>query len=126
MHALREELANAQSLHDLAPEDWRRWWDRSGASELRCIVMTSWDVLGVMEFGIWDEYDAYLVSVGNRLRLCPADRAVSEIVGFLSHVQLDFIGMSTARPELHRDAATTIVGWYGWSRERDRVPPLEK
>jgi hypothetical protein len=91
---LSDETADAQARHDAAPADWRRWWDSSGASELRCILLTSWDALGVMDHGVWDEYDAYLVGVGDLLRASDdGNRAASEIAALLAHVQLDFMGL---------------------------------
>jgi hypothetical protein len=42
-------------------EDWHRWWKTSGARELRGLLMTYWDPIGVN--GIpeaSDEYDSYL------------------------------------------------------------------
>jgi hypothetical protein len=121
MRALSEEIASAQALHAAAPAYWRRWWDSSGASELRCILMTSWDVLVVRDFRVWDEYDSYLASVGNRLRQGDDERAVSEIADLLARVQLNFMSLRETDPERDHSVATAIVGWYGWSRDRGRV-----
>jgi hypothetical protein len=41
-----------------APEDWHEWGRARGQDELRCILMTAWDPIGVGdEPGAWDEYD---------------------------------------------------------------------
>jgi hypothetical protein len=50
-------------------EDWHRWWKTSGARELRMLLMTYWDPIGVK--GIpeaSDEYDSYLGPLAKKLR----------------------------------------------------------
>lgn len=48
--------------------DWHTWWKRSGAPDLRRILMEEWDPIGVR--GVpeaADEYDSYLPQIGSRL-----------------------------------------------------------
>ncbi len=43
---LREQEAN-ERLVSAGPNDWLEWWQQHGERELRCILMTAWDPIGV-------------------------------------------------------------------------------
>lgn len=50
-------------------DEWRAWWRERGERELRCILMTAWDPIGVGDAPeAWDEYDLYAPQVARILR----------------------------------------------------------
>lgn len=92
--------------------DWHSWWKRSGAAELRRILMEEWDPIGVR--GVpeaADEYDGYLPQVATRLR----DGATTEeIATYLTDVEEDRMGLGpspTAR-ERNEALADRLRAWY--------------
>lgn len=111
------EAAAAKAELDLAPEGWRRWWRESGAAQLRCILMTAWDPIGVSNIvEHWDEYDQYLPGVGNLLRRAPADEPPTDaITDYLEHVEQDFMGLRLGRRDFNESIAAAIVTWYAWT-----------
>jgi len=49
--------------------EWHMWWKRSGARELREILMSEWDPIGVADIPeAQDEYDTYVGQIAERLR----------------------------------------------------------
>lgn len=91
---------------------WHMWWKRSGAHELRALLMEAWDPIGVA--GIpeaADEYDSYIGPVARLLR---EDRRVGEIASYLHHVRTSVMGLdgSPEMDERDREVATRLVAWY--------------
>lgn len=96
---------------DLA--DWRMWWKRHGAQELRRILMEEWDpisVRGIPEAA--DEYDGYLGPLASRLREGASAEAVAE---YLTEVEEDRMGFgeSAAARERNQRLAARLLTWYG-------------
>jgi hypothetical protein len=49
-------------------KEWREWWKRRGETELRALLMTEWDPIGIAQFPeAADEYDNYLGPIASRL-----------------------------------------------------------
>jgi hypothetical protein len=105
-----------------AVEEWRVWWRRAGERELRCILMTAWDPIGVGDAPeAWDEYDSYVGGVGRRLlEAADPDRAAEAVAGYLDRgpsrgcraadadpVSADLGLLSAGRP------AAVEEGWAG-------------
>ena len=87
---------------------WRSWWRDSGESELRRVVIGSWDPIGVSSYPeAADEYDGYLGRIAVRLR---DGTGTEELARFLTdltaHMGLD------PRPEADLRAAQEIEAWY--------------
>jgi hypothetical protein len=93
------------------------WWKRSGARELRQILMDEWDPIGVR--GIpeaADEYDRYLGSVARQLR---EGAPPEEIGGYLTMVEEDWMGLGPSpgtRPR-NEALAVRICAWYASVQE---------
>jgi hypothetical protein len=92
--------------------DWHMWWKRSGARELRRILMEEWDPIGVR--GIPeanDEYDAYLGQIGSLLR---ADATADEISAYLLDVEEARMGFerSAARRTRADAVAARLRTWH--------------
>ena len=108
-----------------APEDWLVWWKATGERELRCILMTAWDPIGVGDAPeAWDEYDDYTLGVARRLReASTSDDAVQSVSAYLNHVERDFMdGLSEDRTRGNGHLAGTIVAWHEWSYAHDGRP----
>lgn len=61
---LEEQKADLERL-DRGADEWVRWWRQTGERELRCILMTAWDPIGVGDAPeAWDEYDSYAPGPG--------------------------------------------------------------
>ena len=92
--------------------DWHMWWKRSGARELRRILMDEWDPIGVQ--GVpeaADEYDSYVGQIGSRLR----DNATAEeIASYLTWVEEDRMGLgpSAAARSRNQALAVRLHAWY--------------
>ena len=55
MNQIRRELAATTEAVNRGGEEWLGWWRRTGERELRCIVMTAWDPIGVRDVAeAWD------------------------------------------------------------------------
>jgi hypothetical protein len=103
----REALSGYACAVEL--EDWHRWWKTSGARELRTLLMTYWDPIGVN--GIpeaSDEYDTYLGPLAEKLREGADARAVCQ---YLSDIQTERMGLPTT-PDQLADIGERVVGWY--------------
>jgi len=90
-------------------EEWHRWWKTRGASELRRLLMTYWDPIGVN--GIpeaSDEYDSYLGPLAEKLREGADAHGVSE---YLSEIQSQRMGLSTT-PDRLTDVGERVLSWY--------------
>jgi hypothetical protein len=95
-------------------EDWHRWWKTSGARELRLLLMTHWDPIGVN--GIpeaSDEYDSYLGPLAEKLRKGADARGVSE---YLSEIQTERMEIP-ATPDQLTDVGERVAGWYAVEME---------
>lgn len=107
---------------------WSSWWRAHGERELRCILMTAWDPIGVGEEPLaWDEYDDYAAGVARRLRShADDDEAARSVADYLDHVERDLMGLS-ARSGAASNAqlAETLVAWHEWSFTRAGRPPTE-
>jgi hypothetical protein len=92
--------------------DWHMWWKRSGARELRRILVEEWDPIGVQgipEAG--DEYDAYLGQIGSRLR---DNATAAEIASYLTWVEEDGMGLGSSAAARSRNQvlAAQLQAWY--------------
>jgi hypothetical protein len=109
-------------------DDWKRWWRDTGRRELRCILMTAWDPIGVSDAAeAWDEYENYEAGVAYRLRDAPNhDETRERVAEYLNHVELDFMdGVSAGRMRENGYLATALVAWHEWSYEHGGRPPHE-
>ena len=125
---LGDEHRAAERLVDDGPEDWVRWWRATGHRELRCILMTAWDPIGVSDtVEAWDEYDSYALGVAYRLRdAANADDAVERVADYLDHVERDSMGLLTKESSrANRRLAESPVAWHEWSFEQGGRPPHE-
>jgi hypothetical protein len=92
--------------------DWQMWWKRSGARDLRRILMDEWDPIGVR--GVpeaADEYDTYVGQIGRRLREgAPAE----EIAAYLTWVEEEWMGVgrSAAARSSNNALAARLRTWY--------------
>ena len=94
------------------PEDHRRWWKSEGARQLREILLSDWDPIGIN--GVPEavsEYDGYLGPIANRLREGANAEAMA---GYLAEIQSDRMGLPTSSGEL-LGVANDIVDWYAKS-----------
>jgi hypothetical protein len=84
---IRDEAGAAAKRLAVAPEQWRTWWEDRGERELRCILMTAWDPVGVGDVPeAWDEYNSYIDGVAQRLREGrDDDEGVKRVAGYLHH-----------------------------------------
>ena len=90
--------------------DWHMWWKRSGARELRQILMNEWDPIGVA--GIpeaADEYDSYLGQIAERLR---RGESGDEIGDYLTWVEEEWMGLRPTSRERARELGARLVSWY--------------
>jgi hypothetical protein len=96
-------------LHQMELEDWHRWWKTSGAQELRGLLMTYWDPIGVN--GIpeaSDEYDSYLGPLAKKLREGADAHGVCE---YLSEIQSKSMEIP-ATPDQLTDVGERVARWY--------------
>jgi hypothetical protein len=98
-------------------EDWRAWWGRYGERELRCILMTAWDPLGVgFEPNAWDEYDDYALTIARRLyEAADAASARDQVAAVLDQVEADLGSGGEGAARSNRSLALAIVAWHEWS-----------
>lgn len=95
------------------------WWKRSGARELRQILMNEWDPIGVR--GIpeaADEYDRYLGSIAKQLR---EGASQEEIGSYLTMVEEDWMGLGPSAGTRPRNEALAarISDWYSEATAAD-------
>jgi len=122
-----EAKADAERIERSVGE-WQRWWRLAGERELRCILMTAWDPIGVGDAPeAWDEYDSYVAGVGRRLQeATDPDRAAGSVAEYLDHVERDFMGAWTPeRGRANGYLADSLVAWHEWSFLRGGRPPQE-
>jgi hypothetical protein len=91
-----DEKAAAWERLEAAPDEWREWWQRRGERELRCILMTAWDPVGVGDVTeAWDEYDICLAEpLSDARQVADEDDAANRVAEYLHHVERDFMGLS--------------------------------
>jgi hypothetical protein len=85
-----------------------RWWRERGSGELRDLLYSEWDPIGLKEIAVGseDEYDAYVGQLGRRLR---AGADEEEVAALLEHFRLE-MGLEPA--ELPVETARRIRDWY--------------
>jgi hypothetical protein len=126
---IRVETAAARERIASGSDTWRAWWRSHGERELRCILMTAWDPIGVADAPeAWDEYDDYIPGVAYRLRDAAGwEEAVDSVQEYLNHLERDFI-IEELTPERDRHnayVAECLAAWHEWSYEHGGRPRRE-
>jgi hypothetical protein len=110
---------------DSGSPGWREWWLERGERELRCILMTAWDPIGVGDAPeAWDEYETYALEVARILRetMDPQEAAV-RVAEYLDGVEQDSMELSSGQDRLHNARlAASLVAWHEWSYTRGGLP----
>ena len=123
-----EVAADRRQLDRVGDDDWPAWWRASGQRELRCILMTAWDPVGVGDAPeAWDEYDNYAPGIAHRLRdATDRDEVVENVAEYVNHVEQDFMGVLTdERRRRNGYLAECLAAWHEWSFEHRGRPPHE-
>lgn len=86
--------------------DWHLWWKRTGARELRRILMEEWDPIGVADIPeAADEYDSYLGQIARRLR---EGASADEVAAFLHEVETVTMGLGSSAEARSRNEALAV------------------
>jgi hypothetical protein len=88
------------------------WWKRSGARELRKILMDEWDPIGVA--GIpeaADEYDSYLGQIAEHLRNGESGDQIGDYLRWVEEEQMGLSPTTKAR-ERDREVGARLASWY--------------
>lgn len=97
--------------------EWNSWWETEGRRELRALLMSDWDPIGVN--GIpqaHTEYDSYLDPLASLLR----DGANGDrVAGYLADVAGKQMGLPINSGQLS-DVANRVIGWYADEMQRWR------
>jgi hypothetical protein len=102
-------FGNTGYAREMELKDWHRWWKTRGASELRMLLMTYWDPIGVNGIAeASDEYDTYLGPLAKKLREGADARGICE---YLSEAQTERMGLSTT-PDRLADVGERVASWY--------------
>jgi hypothetical protein len=121
---LEEHRADSERVC-LGTDEWLRWWRDTGERELRCILMTAWDPIGVGDAPeAWDEYESYAPGVAHRLR-DSADSAegAKHLAEYLNHIERDFMGdLTKERQRANGYLADSLLAWHEWSFRRGGRP----
>jgi hypothetical protein len=98
-------------------DDWRAWWGRHGERELRCILMTAWDLVGAgFEPNAWDEYDDYAFTIARRLyEASDGATAREQVAAVLDGVEANLGSSGDVVAQRNRALALAIVAWHEWS-----------
>lgn len=75
--------------------DHERWWRERGAAELRELLFSEWDPIGLRELADapHDEYDHYAGGIVRRLRAGSSDEELAALLeGYRSEMGLDPAG----------------------------------
>jgi hypothetical protein len=101
-------------------EDWHRWWKTRGARELRVLLMTYWDPIGVNGTPeASDEYDSYLGPLAKKLREGADARTVCQ---YLSEIQTERMEIPAGADQL-ADVGERVVSWYSIEKaEYEAIP----
>ena len=98
--------------------DWHMWWKRSGARELRALLMEHWDPLGVAgEPEAADEYDEQVGKLGQMLR---EGTTADDIGTYLGRVRAESMELSPW-PEMdlrEREIGPLVTTWYRQAMQR--------
>jgi hypothetical protein len=94
------------------PADWLDWWQRRGQYELRVILMTGWDPIGVATEVQWSEYDAYLEEIAEALRLGDGAEAIERRLAKVERASMGFDGDFVPR---RTELGKVLVAWHMWS-----------
>ena len=107
--------------------DWLGWWRERGERELRCILMTAWDPLGVASVpSAWDEYDDYLRAVVGPLRAsAEREQAVDDLADVLEGIERERMSLAPKPRVDYETAAAYLLAWHTWSFDHDGRPPTE-
>jgi hypothetical protein len=83
------------------------WWKGRGAAEVRLLLMSEWDPIGVQGVAeAADEYDSYVGVVGRMLR---EGATADAIASYLSNVRS---GMGAADGKRDGQVAAHLREWY--------------
>lgn len=99
--------------------DWHMWWKRSGARELRQMLMDEWDPIGVA--GVpeaADEYDSYLGQIGERLRAGATADALGDYLVWVEEDRMGLTSTAEAR-ERDRELGARLITWYAVATDED-------
>jgi hypothetical protein len=105
-------------------DEWRAWWRERGERELRCILMTAWDPIGVGDAPeAWDEYDEYAPQIARVLReTVDPHEAASRVAQYLHDAERGMEMHSDQSRMANARLANSLVAWYGWSYTRSSTP----
>ena len=105
-------------------DEWRAWWRQRGERELRCILMTAWDPIGVGDAPeAWGEYDEYASQIARVLHeMIDPHESASRVAQHLNDAE--------RRMEMHTDQSrmanarlgNSLVAWNEWSYVRGGSP----
>jgi hypothetical protein len=93
----------------MEPREWQRWFRIRGQRELRDLVMSELDPIGVAdEPEAADEYDGYLGRIAERLR---GRSSAEDIAALLGSFRTDDMGL---KPDFEADrrVASHLITWY--------------
>ena len=102
--------------------------EEHGERELRCILMTAWDPIGVGDAPeAWDEDDDYMAGVAHRLRDTEGDdEAAHAVADFLDHIERNYMdGPTSAAQRRNGEVADALVAWHEWSFIEGGRPPRQ-
>lgn len=88
------------------------WWKRSGARELRRLLLDEWDPIGVRGVpGAADEHDGYMSPIVSRLR---EEASAEDIARFLTEVEEERMGLGSSAAARSRNEAVAerLRSWY--------------
>ena len=107
--------------------DWLGWWRERGERELRCILMTAWDPLGVASVpSAWDEYDDYLRAVVGPLRAsAEREQAVDDLADVLEGIERERMALPPNPRADYETVAAYLLAWHAWSFDDDGRPPMQ-
>jgi len=102
-------------------DEYARWWQETGESELRQLLHWRWDPIGVAHAFPWaaDEYDMYAPQIADALKKQP----VAELIAAtLLSIETDRMALSDspAAAETRWSVAAAIVEWHDNSQTRWR------
>ena len=122
---LEEHRADSERV-GLGTDEWLRWWRETGERELRCILMTAWDPIGVGDAPeAWDEYESYAPGVAHRLRdATDSAEGAKHLAEYLNHIERDFMeNLTNERRRANGYLADSLLAWHEWSFTRGGRSP---